>query len=89
MALSSNTLPNGLTRQRTSSRSWRPARHWLLPRVFASDLHKSSVTCQGSAQDDDKPPELGSGAIPALPPADPEVMDIEEDPDTRPDPLSE
>jgi hypothetical protein len=57
--------------------------------VFASDLHKPSVSYQGSTQDENKPPEPGSGAVPTPPPTDPKVMDIMEDPDAGPDPLSD
>jgi ribonuclease HI len=55
--------------------------------VFASDLHKPSVTHQGLAQDDNEPPEPASGAVPTPPLADLKVLDIKEDLDTGPDPL--
>jgi hypothetical protein len=55
--------------------------------VFTRDLHKPSVTYQGSAQDSDKPPEPVFEAGPTLAPTDPEVMEIDEDPNARPDPL--
>jgi ribonuclease HI len=53
--------------------------------VFASNLYKPSVTYQESAQDDSEPPASGADPTPA--PADPKVMQIEEDPYTGPDPL--
>jgi hypothetical protein len=55
--------------------------------IFASDLYKPSVTYQGSAHDGSEltKPALGAGQTPV--PADPEVMQIDEDPDTGPDPL--
>jgi ribonuclease HI len=55
--------------------------------IFASDLCNPSVTHQGSAQDDNESLEPASRVVPTLAPADPEVMDIEENPDTGPDPL--
>jgi hypothetical protein len=53
--------------------------------VFASDLHKPSVTHQGLAQDGNEPPKPASGASPTSVLADPEVMQIDEDPDRGPD----
>jgi hypothetical protein len=87
MASSSTTLPrrsNEATDELTKLATGRA----LAPvGVFASDLHKPSVTYQGSAQGANKPPKPGSGAIPTPPPTDPEVMDIKEDPYAGPDPL--
>jgi hypothetical protein len=53
--------------------------------VFANNLYKPSSTYQESAQDDSEPPASGANSTPA--PADPEVIQIEEDPYTGPDPL--
>ncbi|XP_066354873.1 uncharacterized protein [Miscanthus floridulus] len=55
--------------------------------VFASDLHKPSVTCQDLAQDGNEPPAPASGADPTPVPTEPEVMEIVEDPAAEPDPL--
>jgi hypothetical protein len=55
--------------------------------IFASDLCKPLVTHQGSAHDDNESPEPSLRAIPTPTPADPEVMDIKENPDAGPDPL--
>jgi hypothetical protein len=55
--------------------------------IFASDLHKPSITYSGLTQDGSKPPEpaLGDGPTPAL--VDPKVMQVDEDLETGPDPL--
>jgi hypothetical protein len=50
--------------------------------VFASDLYKPSITYQGSAQDGSELPKPALGASLTLAPADPEVMQIEDDLDT-------
>ena len=55
--------------------------------VFASDQHKPSVHYEGPEQVGDDPPALGSRADKPLAPSDLEVMELEEDPATEPDPL--
>jgi len=55
--------------------------------VFASNQHKPSIRYEGSEQDGDGPPILGSGADQPLAPSSPKVMKLEEDPTTKPDPL--
>jgi hypothetical protein len=57
--------------------------------IFANDLYKPLDTYLGSMQDGSKlpTPALGAGSTPA--PLDPEVMQIEDDPATGPDPLSD
>jgi hypothetical protein len=55
--------------------------------VFASDQYKPLVTYQGSAHDDNELPMTTLGANPTSAPADPNVMQIEDDLDTGPDPL--
>jgi hypothetical protein len=54
--------------------------------VFTSDLYKPSVTYQGLAQDDSKPPMPASRVDPTLAPTDPDIIQIEDDPDTGPTP---
>ncbi|XP_066342127.1 uncharacterized protein [Miscanthus floridulus] len=55
--------------------------------VFASDQHKPSVRYEESEQANDGPPDPGSRADPPSVPSGPEVMELEEDPATEPDPL--
>ena len=57
--------------------------------VFASDQHKPSVRHEGSERADDGPPSLASRADLPMAPPDPEVMELEEDPTTEPDPLDD
>jgi hypothetical protein len=47
--------------------------------VFASDLHKPSVACEGPTQGGSEPPEPASGAGLIPVPSELEVMEIEED----------
>jgi len=56
--------------------------------IFASDQHKPSVRYEGLEEACDGPPVLGSGANQTLAPSGPEVMELEEDPATEPDPLA-
>jgi hypothetical protein len=72
----------------------------ILAGVFASDQHQlsihykeleqvdneSPVSCSG-ARADNRPLASGSGANPSVDLPDPEVMEIDEDPSARPDPL--
>ena len=55
--------------------------------VFASDQHKPSVHYEGSKQANDGLPDLASGANQPMVPSSPEVMVLEEDPATEPNPL--
>ena len=55
--------------------------------VFASDQHKPSVCYEGSKRADDGPSDPASGANQPTAPYGPEVMELEEDPTTEPDPL--
>ncbi|XP_066354745.1 uncharacterized protein [Miscanthus floridulus] len=57
--------------------------------IFASDHHKPSVRYEEPEQASDGPPALGSGANQPLAPSDPEVMELDEDPVTEPDPLTD
>jgi hypothetical protein len=57
--------------------------------VFASDLYKPSVTYLGLAQDDNEPPMPALGSDSTIAPTNPEVMQIEDDPATGPEPLSD
>ena len=56
--------------------------------VFASDQYKPSVHYEELEQAGDGLPTLGSGANQPLAPSDPEVMELDEDPATEPDPLA-
>ena len=56
---------------------------------FASDQHKPSVRYEELEQAGDGPPALGSGANQSSAPSDPEVMELNEDPATEPDPLAD
>ncbi|XP_066385094.1 uncharacterized protein [Miscanthus floridulus] len=55
--------------------------------VVASDQHKPSVRYEGSKQGSDGPSNLGSEANQPSAPSGPEVMELEEDPATEPNPL--
>ena len=55
--------------------------------VFTSDQHKPLVRYEGSEQAGDGPSNLGSGADQPLAPSSPKVMELEEDPATKPNPL--
>ena len=55
--------------------------------VFTSDQHKPSVRYAGSEQADDGPSSLTPGADPPTAPPNLEVMELEEDPATEPNPL--
>ena len=55
--------------------------------VFASDQHRPSVRYEGLEQAGDGSSAPGSGADQLLAPSGPEVMELEEDPATEPDPL--
>ena len=55
--------------------------------VFASDQHKPSVHYEGMEQGGDDPSNPGPGADQSMAPSGPEVMELEEDPATEPNPL--
>ena len=55
--------------------------------VFANDQHKPSVRYEGSEQGGDGPSNPGSRANKSTAPFSPEVLELEEDPATKPDPL--
>ena len=55
--------------------------------VFASDQHKPSVCYEGSEWANDGPSDPASGANQPMASSSPEVMELEEDPTTEPDPL--
>ena len=57
--------------------------------VFASDQHKHLVRYEGSERADDGPSDPASGANQPTAPSGPEVMELEEDPATEPDPLDD
>ena len=57
--------------------------------IFASDQYKPSIRYEEPEQTGDGPPTLGSGANQPAAPSDPEVMELEEDPATEPDPLAD
>ena len=55
--------------------------------VFTSDQYKPSVHYEEPEQAGNDQPILSSGSDPSLAPSEPKVMEIDEDPSTRPDPL--
>ena len=55
--------------------------------VFASDQHEPLVHYEGLGWANDGPSDLASGANQPTAPSSPEVMELEEDPTTEPDPL--
>ena len=57
--------------------------------VFASDQYKPSVRYEEPEQTSDGPPALGSGANQPVAPSDLEVMELEEDLATEPNPLTD
>ena len=57
--------------------------------VFASDQHKPSVCYKEPEQASDGSPTLGSGADQPSSPSDPEVVELDEDPATEPNPLDD
>ena len=57
--------------------------------VFASDQHKRTVCYEGSEWANDGPSDLASGANQPTAPSGPEVMDLEEDPAIKPNPLDD
>ena len=57
--------------------------------VFASDQHNPLVHYEGSEWADDGPSDPASGANQPTAPSGPEVMELEVDPTTEPDPLDD
>ena len=57
--------------------------------VFASDQYKPSVHYEEPIQTGDGTPALGSGANQPVTPSNPEVMELDEDLVTEPDPLAD
>ena len=57
--------------------------------IFTSDQHKPSVRYEGSERADDGPSNLASGADQPMAPPSPDVMELEEDLATEPDPLGD
>ena len=57
--------------------------------VFASDQYKPSVHYEELEQAGDGPPALGSGANQPSARSDLEVIELDEDPATEPDPLAD
>ena len=55
--------------------------------VFTSDQHRPSVLYEESKQAGGRPLALSSGASQPSAPSDPKVMELDEDPATKPDPL--
>ena len=54
---------------------------------FASDQHKPSMRYEGSQWANEGPCDPTPGANQPMAPPGPEVMELEEDPTTEPDPL--
>ena len=57
--------------------------------VFASNQHKPSVCYKGSERADDGPSDPALGADQPMASPGTEVMELEEDPTTEPDPLDD
>ena len=57
--------------------------------IFASDQHKPSVRYEGSERANDGPSNLAPGADQPTAPPGPDVMELEEDPMTEPDPFDD
>ena len=57
--------------------------------MFASDQHKPSVLYERSEPADDGSSKQTPGANPPMALSDPEVMELEVDPTTEPDPLDD
>ena len=57
--------------------------------VFASDQHKPSVCYEEPKQAGGGQPTLGSRADQPSAPSNPEVMELDKDPTTEPDPLAD
>ena len=55
--------------------------------VFTSDQYKPSVRYEELEQTGDGPPALVLGANQPVAPSDPEVMELDKDPATEPDPM--
>ena len=55
--------------------------------VFASDQHRPSVRYEGLEQANDGSSDPTSGANQPMAPSGPEVMELEQDPVTEPNPL--
>ena len=66
-----------------------PGREPMPMGIFATDQHMPSIRYEKSEQADDGPPALGSGANQPSAPSDLEVMEIDEDLATEPDPLAD
>ncbi|XP_066396385.1 uncharacterized protein [Miscanthus floridulus] len=65
------------------------SREPVLMGIFTSDQHKPSVHYEEPEQAGDGSPALGSGANQPLAPSDPEVMELDKDPATKPNPLDD
>ncbi|XP_066323976.1 uncharacterized protein [Miscanthus floridulus] len=57
--------------------------------VFASDQHKPSICYEGSKWADNGPSDTALGANQPTAPSNPEVMELEDDPATEPNPLDD
>ena len=57
--------------------------------VFDSNQYKPLVQYEKPEEAGDGPPALGSRANQPLAPSDPDVMELDEDPTTEPDPLTD
>ena len=57
--------------------------------IFASDQHKPLVRYEGSERADNGPSDPALGADQSTAPSGPEVMELEEEPTTEPDPLDD
>ena len=64
-------------------------RETVLIGIFASDQYKLLVCYEEAEQASDGLPALGLGANQPLAPSDPEVMELDEDLATEPNPLSD
>ena len=86
-SLELNHIPRRLNEAANALAKVASSREPVLMGVFARDQHKLSIRCEGSKQADDGPFDLALGANQLTAPSGPEVMELEEDPATEPDPL--
>ena len=82
-----NHIPRHLNEAADALAKAASGRESVLTGIFASDQHKPLVRYEGSKQADDGPSNPGLGADQPTAPPGPDVMELEEDPATEPDPL--
>ena len=84
-----NHIPRRLNEAADALAKAASGREPVLTGVFASDQHKPSVRYEGSERADDDPSDLAPGADQPTAPPGLDVMELEKDPATKPDPLDD